>query len=62
MKRTREQIAVEKFIVKSQELPTVMPPKSLFIAVRQALGISVFGFVRYPMPDGKAEIRYQRIG
>jgi hypothetical protein len=38
-----------------------MPPRPLHIAVRRALGIAVYSFVRYPMPKGPAEIRYERI-
>lgn len=44
-----------------EHVPMCMPPKPLFIAVRKVLGIAVYGFIRYPMPNGKNEITYERI-
>lgn len=41
--------------------PMVMPPKPVFTAVRRALGMSVYAFIRYPMPNGKHETTYERI-
>jgi len=40
---------------------TCMPPKPVFTAVRRALGIAVYAFFRYPMPNGKPEYSYERI-
>jgi hypothetical protein len=51
--------AVDRFV--SENTPMVMPPKPVFTAVRRALGMSVFGFIRYPMPNGKHETTYERI-
>lgn len=51
--------SVERWV--STHTPMVMAPKPLFTAVRRVLGIAVFGFVRYPMPDGTHEIVYERL-
>ena len=45
----------------NEHVPMCMPPKPLFIAVRRALGIAVFGFIRYPMPNGKDEVSYEKL-
>lgn len=51
--------SVERFT--AEHTPMVMPPKPVFTAVRRALGIAVYGFIRYPMPNGKAETTYERL-
>lgn len=44
-----------------ENTPMCYPPKPTHIAVRRALGIAVYGFIRYPMPNGKFETTYERI-
>jgi hypothetical protein len=45
----------------AEHTPMCMPPKPVFIAVRKVLGIAVYAFMRYPMPNGKFETTYERI-
>lgn len=45
----------------SQRVPQVMPPKPLTIAIKKALGLPVFGFVKWPIANGEWHVRIQRI-
>jgi hypothetical protein len=45
----------------AENVPMVMVPKPVFIAVRKALKIAVYGFVKYPLPYGKEQISYEKL-